>query len=100
LNHSGPINSGEENLLGAFQVMIGGVLSIVFYSVVLAGLYKVFQITSELGEIKELLKDIKRNSESAPLLMAPHAPDALMRAVNHESYSDAPDPQPVGDRKA
>ena len=78
--------------MGTFQFMVGGVISIVFYSVVLSGLYKVFQISTELGEIKELLKDIRRNTENAsPVAPAlRESPESLMRAVSAARYEDLP----------
>ena len=78
--------------MGTFQVMIGGVISIVFYSVVLGGLYKLFQISSDLGEIKDLLKDIRRNTELAPPpgLASRESSESLMRAVSAVSYEDLP----------
>jgi hypothetical protein len=82
--------------MGTFQVMIGGIISIVFYSVVLGGLYKIFQISSELGEIKEVLKDIRRNTEDvspAALSARQASPEHLMRAVTAASYEDLVRPE-------
>ena len=76
--------------MGTFQFMVGGVISIVFYSVVLSGLYKVFQISTELGEIKELLKDIRRENASPVAPALRESPESLMRAVSAARYEDLP----------
>ena len=39
-----------------FQVVIGGVITFVVYGMLLFGVYKLFMISSDLAEIKELLK--------------------------------------------
>jgi hypothetical protein len=46
-----------------FQVLLGGLMNMLLFALVIAGVAKLYQLHSELGEIKELLKDIKRNSE-------------------------------------
>jgi len=49
--------------LGPLQLAISGVLTILVYTVILFAVFKIFQIATDLGEIKELLKDIKRQTE-------------------------------------
>jgi len=66
--------------------IIGGVISLVVYSVVVFGVYKVHQMTTELGEIKEVLRDIRTNTLGAPSV--PHSAESLVRAVNSASYSE------------
>jgi hypothetical protein len=67
--------------------MIGGLISVVVYSVMLFAAYKIFQIANDLSELKELLRDIRRNTTSATP-SAPHSPESLARAVNQASYSE------------
>lgn len=81
------------------QVMIGGVVSIIFYAVVLGAVYKLFQIHWELGEIKEVLKDIRRNTENvpAPTMGLSRSPENLMHAISAASYQDETEPEPAAD---
>ncbi len=66
--------------------IVGGVISLIVYSVVIFGVFKIHQVAAELGEIKEVLRDIRRNTEGAPSL--PHSAESLVRAVNSASYSE------------
>ena len=74
--------------MGPLQVAVSSVMSIVVYSLLLFGAFKVVQIATELSEIKELLKDIKRNTEdnSPTALSAVRSPENLMRAVAAATY--------------
>jgi len=45
------------------QFALNQVIGLVVFALVLSGVFKVFQIKSELTEIKELLADIKRNTQ-------------------------------------
>ena len=73
---------------GAFVTEI---ISIIGYVMIFLGVYKIFQISSTLGEIKELLKSQRTyGGPSAPLGALPSDPaeayaENLLRAVNHES---------------
>ena len=42
--------------MNAIQAVIGGVISIVIYGMLLFGVYKLFVISNDLAEIKDLLK--------------------------------------------
>jgi hypothetical protein len=74
--------------LGPVQAAISGVMSIVVYTVILFAAFKIFQIATELGEIKELLKDIKRNSDDqvTGTYSTTRSPESLMRAVSEATY--------------
>jgi hypothetical protein len=82
--------------MGPMQLVVSGLLTLIVYSMVLFAVYRVFQISNDVGEMKQLLRDIKRNTEGAPgvpmvsrsLDAAPQSAEALVRAV-HESYKDA-----------
>lgn len=50
--------------MGAMQAIISSVMTIFFYAVVIAAVWKIFQATSELMEIKKLLVDIRHNTSS------------------------------------
>ncbi|MEO8026843.1 MAG: hypothetical protein ABI823_10225 [Bryobacteraceae bacterium] len=57
----------------SIAMFVGSLLSMVTYCALFVGVWKIFQLGSELNEVKELLKDIKRNSNP---LDAPAAPAA------------------------
>ena len=88
-------------LLGAFLSEIAAILG---YVLLFAGVYKLFQITTELGEIKELLRNQARSASPSPALAQALAPltnmrssddaseyaEKLLRAVNAESHPSVP----------
>jgi hypothetical protein len=85
-------------LLGFESILTGG-LTVIVYTLILVSIYRVFQIGTDVGEIKELLKEIKRNtapveSQRAAATMGSHAPEsaeALVRAVHSASYQEIVD---------
>jgi hypothetical protein len=74
--------------VGPLQVAISGIMTILVYTVILFGVFKIFQIATDLSEIKEVLKDIKRASEdhSPAALSTARSPESLLRAVSAASY--------------
>ena len=88
---------GEEKALAPVQAILGTLVSIVIYAVILMGVIKLFQIATDLSEIKDLLHDIKRNTQDAALpgLSAPPSPESLLHAVNAES-APPEEPAPLG----
>jgi hypothetical protein len=90
----------EEGVLGPVQAVINGLISIVIYAIILAGVVKLFQIASDMSEIKDLLQDIKRNTQDgSPSKFSPaRSPENLLRAVAAESYPQEASIEPaVGD---
>ena len=91
-----------------FESIITGALTVIVYALVLVSIYRVFQLGTEVGEIKELLKDIKNNTAPAGVPMGltasslPESPEALVRAVHASSYSQIDDAiaDPVSQRQA
>jgi hypothetical protein len=76
----------------ASQVIIGGFMSLIAYGVIAFVVYKIVMISRELTEIRELLADVKRNTDTAsPAAYDPHleSPAPLIHAVNAASYSPA-----------
>ncbi len=69
--------------VGAMQAIISGVMTIFFYAVVIAAVWKIFQATSELMEIKKLLVDIRHNTSSpaATPVVAAVVPVAVAQPV-------------------
>lgn len=78
--------------MGPGQLLISGVMSILVYAVIAFAVYKIFGIAADLTEIKDVLKEIKRNTEDqSPEAFAARHPIAqsqanLMRAVSTASY--------------
>jgi hypothetical protein len=68
---------------------IGVFMSLVVYLIITFGVYKVMQVANDMSEIKDLLKDIRRNTDAAqPGAPEFHSAESLVRAVNAGSYSE------------
>jgi hypothetical protein len=89
----------ETATLGYVQAAISQIISLAAFCLVVAGVLKVFQISTDMGEIKDLLKDIKRNTSDysperlkaqvpPPSAGLPQSPEDLARAVRSASYED------------
>jgi hypothetical protein len=81
--------------MGAMQVLVSGLATLVVYGVIVAGVVKLFQIANDLGEIKEALLDIKRNAlDVSPAVLAARSPQipALLTAL---ARPHAPSASPV-----
>ena len=50
--------------MGPIEALMSGVMTVFFYALVVAAVWKIFQMVSELGEIKTILSDIRRNMAS------------------------------------
>jgi hypothetical protein len=65
-------------------------MTIIGYVMIFVGVYKIFQISSTLGEIKELLKSGQRGFAGPSGALASDPAEAyaenLLRAVNQESH--------------
>ena len=75
----------------ALHLVIDGLVSIVAYALLIFGVYKIYQVSTEVAEIKEIVRDIQRNTDAAALVNAgrPQTPEALVRAINAASLSPA-----------
>lgn len=63
--------------MGPMQAIMSGVITIMFYAMVIAAVWKLFLMASDLSEIKTLLTDIRRNTASpAAAQPVPAAPVA------------------------
>jgi hypothetical protein len=70
--------------VGPTQAIISSVISVFFYAMVVAAVWKLFQIGNDLGEIKTILVDIRRaaGTPAAPAaLTANRAPVAPPQTV-------------------
>ena len=81
--------------MDVFGAFLGEVFSIIAFLLLLAGVYKVFQMSTDLREIKELLRDIKRNTQQVFPSRAPGgdapgpiSPEELVRAVHAQSFDE------------
>jgi hypothetical protein len=70
---------------GILQAMVSSTIAMVAYALLVAGVYKVFKIAGDLAEIKDLLRDIKRNTQDpvAPgnASSVPQSHEELLRAL-------------------
>src|ERR1700761_8215027 len=55
----------RDTAMGPLQLILSGIGTLVVYGVLIAAVYKLFQIATDLSEIKEALQDIKRNTLDA-----------------------------------
>ncbi len=79
---------------------LGSAMNIAILACIVAGVLKAFQIASDVRELKDILHDIKRNTQAvSPVVPAvvpaspaveppggPMSPEALVRAVHAQSY--------------
>ena len=81
---------------GILQFVIGNLVSVAAFGLLMAGVLKMFRMSSDLNEIKDLLKDIKHDGRglapqpAAYSESAHESPVALFRAVNAEAQRDKP----------
>lgn len=57
--------------MGPMQAVMSGVITIVFYAMVIAAVWKLFMMAADLGEIKTLLTDIRRNTTGPAAIASP-----------------------------
>jgi hypothetical protein len=72
--------------------LMGQMITFIIIGLAVAGIVKLFQLATDLSEIKQLLTDIKRSSAGAfPPRIEPAlaSPADLMRAVNAEGMDAA-----------
>ena len=80
------------DFLGAGLANMAGLL---IFALVAAGVAKIFSIASTLSEIKDLLRDIKRNSDPAmptSPFATTEAAESLLRMVSAELEHPIPPP--------
>jgi hypothetical protein len=82
--------------VGPMQAIMSGVITIFFYAMVIAAVWKLFLMASDMGEIKKLLTDI-RNNTASPLAAAKPAPLATptLAHVPAASVAAAPVAPPI-----
>lgn len=79
------------------QSIISGAVTVVLYVLILAAIYKIFQIGSDVSEIKATLKGMKSGAMrtqpggSPGSVARPDSAEALVRAVHAASYQELED---------
>jgi hypothetical protein len=80
------------------QEFVGGILTFIVYGLIFAGVYKLYHMATDLSEMKDLLRDIRRNTEDGlkpiaglqPVSQLPQtangSPDELLRALRDQNY--------------
>lgn len=76
--------------MGPFQMIVSSLVSILAYSLLIFAVYKLFQLASDVREIKDTVQDIRRNTQEAvpPPVAHSQSPETLLRAVGAESYPE------------
>jgi hypothetical protein len=74
------------------QAILSGVISIFFYAMIIAAVWKLFQVASDLGEIKNLLIEMRRAKPIPPPIASTgpislESAEALLREVAAESQA-------------
>lgn len=70
--------------MAVLPVLIGTITSIIAYTLLFAGVYRLFTIAGDLSEIKELLREQKRQRDADALVSGP-APGAAESRYPHMS---------------
>lgn len=82
--------------MGPIPIVISSLFSIVLYALLIFGVYKVFQIGVDVNEIRDLLRDIKRNTQDlTPAASQIHSPAPLSKALKAYSSDPANEPAPA-----
>ena len=88
--------------MAPFQMVVSGIVTIVVYSLILAGVFKLFQIATSLSEIKDLLLDIKHNTQdldfpdAIPTALAPTQSPANLSLAFEAEPEQGPPSVPAG----
>ena len=61
--------------MGPMQAVLQGVITIFFYAMIIAALWKLFMMAADIGEMKKLLTDIRSNT-AAPALRVAEIPSS------------------------
>ena len=69
-------------MLPVLQAIIGDMVSLVAVMAILAGIIKVFQIGSTLNEIKDVLGEIRRNTQDYSPSAAASRPGSPIRSAD------------------
>jgi hypothetical protein len=96
--------------VGPMQAIMSGVMTIFYYAMVIAAVWKLFQVATDLGEIKTMLAEMRRTASTPelkplasstaaappPIMAGPislESAEALLREVEAESQALANQPK-------
>src|SRR4051812_41051612 len=72
---------------------LGTMMSFTAFGLMGAGVMKAFQITNEIGELKEILRDIRRgleeNAPGGPRKLSREVPEERLRTLSETEYAAA-----------
>ncbi len=75
--------------------LLGSATTLILFFCVIAGVIKIFQISTDVRELKDVLQDIRRNTQDLGVARpaspeaGPLSPEALVRAVHAQSDIDS-----------
>jgi len=67
------------------EAIMSGVMTIFLYAMVVASVWKLFQVAADLGEIKTLLTEMRRTTPAAKPVETPTPPPVLAGPISLES---------------
>ena len=88
--------------MGTVPIAVNAVGMLVVYGIIVVAVWKIFSISSELAQVKEMLREIQRNTDDraiASLASNPQSPENLARALNAAAYREV-DPAIVLDHES
>ncbi len=81
----------SEGILGAVPIAVNAVGMLVIYGIIVVAVWKIFAISSELAQVKEMVREIQRNTDEraiTSLASNPQSPESLARALNAAAYRE------------
>jgi hypothetical protein len=91
-----------DGSVGFIPIAVSAVGTLVAYGVIIVAVWKIFSISSEVAVLKQMLRDIQRNTEDrslAALASSAQSPESLARALNAAAYREV-DPAIVIEHEA
>ena len=91
-----------DGSVGAIPIVVSALGTLIAYGVIIVAVWKIFSISSELAVLKQMVRDIQRNTEDrslATLAADSQSPESLARALNAAAYREV-DPAIVIEHEA
>jgi hypothetical protein len=80
-----------DGSVGVIPIAVSAVGSLIAYGAIIVAIWKLFSISSEVAVLKQMLRDIQRNTEDrsfAALASNAQSPESLARALNAAAYRE------------
>ncbi len=80
-----------DGSVGAIPIAVSAMGTLIAYGVIIVAVWKIFSISSEVAVLKQMLRDIQRNTEDhslASLAGSSQSPENLARALNAAAYRE------------